>query len=177
MKIGLIRHFKVDCTYPKLMNSDEYNKWVNNYDIADVIENNVNLGKITWEKCFASDLYRAIKTAESVFKGEIIKTDILREVPMSAFTSKNLRLPCLIWSFVSRIAWLYSHESQKETKKETIDRINNFVQKIIKLNESNILVVSHGFFMYFLQKELIKNGFTGKRFTKVRNGTLFIFEK
>ncbi|WDV47105.1 histidine phosphatase family protein [Clostridiaceae bacterium M8S5] len=177
MKVGLIRHFKVDCQYHKLLNSDEYNKWATNYDIADVIENTVRMGDIKWDRCYASDLHRAVKTANTVYKGNIIQSDILREVPMASFTNRKIVLPCKIWSAISRIAWLFSHKSQKESKHETINRVKKTVNEIINLDTSNILLVSHGFFLYFLQKELIKNGFKGKKFTKLRNGELVVFEK
>lgn len=176
MKIGLVRHFKVDCSYPKVMNSHSYNKWAENYDIADVIANKVDLHNIDWQKCYASDLPRAIKTAQSIYKGNITKLNSLREVPMSSFTDRSLKLPCTIWSIASRLAWLRSHKSQPEFKHETLRRVKDSFKVITESNNENTLVVSHGFFLYFFQKELFKNGFRGKKFYKLKNGTLYVFE-
>lgn len=39
MYIGLVRHFKVDCNAQKFMTSDEFEKWVIEYDSSDVIGN------------------------------------------------------------------------------------------------------------------------------------------
>ena len=47
MKIGLVRHFKVDTDYPENVDLLAYNSWVKIYDQLDVIENPVDLrGKV-----------------------------------------------------------------------------------------------------------------------------------
>ncbi|WP_144461932.1 histidine phosphatase family protein [Siminovitchia fortis] len=48
---------------------------------------------------------------------------------------------------------------------------------IKKKEEKNILIVSHGFFLYVLAKELEKQGYAGARKRRFENGRLYIYEK
>lgn len=72
MYIGLVRHFKVDWDAQAFMTSNDFEKWAIKYDDSGVIENKFETQNIKWDKCFSSDLSRAIKTSETIFKGEII---------------------------------------------------------------------------------------------------------
>lgn len=177
MRIGLVRHFKVNLAHSRLVTSKGFQEWADKYDIADVIENEVNLDPADWDKCYSSDLPRAVKTAETIYNGEISKTPLLREVPMSPMFRCSIRLPHVFWSVFCRVAWFFSHRSQVERRKQTKKRIMEFLKYIEKEKDINILVVCHGFFMYFLQKELKKRGFQGKIKKRIKNGTLYVFER
>ncbi|WP_259473515.1 hypothetical protein [Clostridium estertheticum] len=93
MNIGLVRHFKVSCYTKMFMTSADFKQWVKQYDNSDITENKFKIGNIKWDKCFLSDLSRAIKTSQSIFKGEIIKTQLLREVPIAPIFNTNIKLP------------------------------------------------------------------------------------
>lgn len=116
MNIGLVRHFKVDCNAQTFMTSDDFEKWALEYDNSDTIENKFETQNIKWDKCFSSDLPRAIKTSETIFKGAIIKTQLLREVPLSPIYKTNLKLPHSLWCIAARVAWSLKHKSQTENK-------------------------------------------------------------
>lgn len=68
MYIGLVRHFKVDCDAQVFMASNDFEKWVIKYDDSGVIENKFETQNVKWDKCFSSDLPRAIKTAQTILK-------------------------------------------------------------------------------------------------------------
>ena len=177
MKIGLIRHFKVNNLPAKFMNSKDFIDWVDLYDNADVILNEIDIKTLEWNKCYTSDLPRAIKTVEAIFKGEIIKTSELREVPLYPIFNTNFKLPHILWSICGRIAWLFSHKSQSEGKAQTEKRVKAFLDSIDDNEDINILIVSHGFLMNTFQKELTIRGFQGNRIKSARNGVLYMFEK
>ena len=126
MNIGLVRHFKVDSDTQVFMTSDDFEKWVLKYDNSDIKENKVEIEHIKWEKCFTSDLPRAMKTSETIFKGEIIKSELLREVPLSPIFKTNIKLPYVFWCITGRLAWNFQHKSQIEAKKDTKRRQMNF---------------------------------------------------
>lgn len=176
MKIGLIRHFKVNCKPKIFMSSKDFEDWAVLYDDADVIQNEVNLSNIQWNKCYSSDLSRALKTADAIFTGKTIKTPKLREVPLSPIFKTNVKLPYLLWCICGRAAWLFTHKSQVENKKQTENRINKFLDSIEENEDINILVVTHGFFMHQFQKELTKRGYKGGQIKSIKNGILYIFE-
>lgn len=177
MNIGLIRHFKVDCDKVLFMTSDEFKALVRKYDEDDIIENDIDLGNIKWNKCFSSDLHRAVKTAESIFKEEITKTNLLREVPISPIFKSNVKLPYIFWAISGRCAWFFYHKSQKESRKDTEKRIDEFLSDIDLDSNENILIVCHGFFMNTLQKKLKDRGFKGKVIKRPKNGTLYLYTK
>ncbi|MBU3214006.1 phosphoglycerate mutase family protein [Clostridium estertheticum] len=177
MNIGLVRHFKVNCCTKMFMTSTDFNQWVKQYDNSDVIENKFKIGDIKWDKCFSSDLSRAIKTSQSIFKGEIIKTQLLREVPIAPIFNTNIKIPYIFWCISGRFAWLFQCKSQTENKKDTQKRVNEFLDSIKDESSNNILIVCHGFFMNTLQKELKSRGVTGRTIRTPKNGTLYLYKK
>lgn len=176
MKIGIVRHFKVNCPAPKFMNSDEFIEYQNNYDIESVIKNEVNLDEKMWSVCYCSTLPRAVTTAESIYHGKIIKTDLLREVPMSPRRKTKHRLPWFWWNVDARLAWTQNHKSQKEGSAETQKRVKKFLEMINFESNQNILIVSHGFVTFTLVRKLKKLGFKGEIPIHVRNGQLYVLD-
>lgn len=177
MKIGLVRHFEVVNSRSKFMTSEEFEEWTSIYDTAPVRQDYLDENQIKWEKCFSSDLPRALSTTKCIYKGEIIKTKELREVPISPILKTNIKLPFTLWCILGRMAWLYSHKSQDETKAETEKRVRNFISHVISLQENNILLATHGFLMKYIQEYLLKQGFKGEKYVKAKNGKIYIFEK
>ncbi|PLS15971.1 phosphoglycerate mutase [Bacillus sp. M6-12] len=176
MKIGLLRHFKVTRGYPnKIVTSAELMQWIKEYDASDVEENEIDLCDIKWNICYASDLSRAEITARKAFEGEIIFLEELREIPLSPFFRKNIRLPLPVHLLFIRIAWLFNHKSQPLSKKDVSRRINMILDKVLE-QDDNVLIVSHGGVMMFMRKELMKRGFTGPKFRTADNGKLYIFK-
>jgi len=181
MRIGIIRHFKVNCHKILFMTSKEFKEWEENYNKSDVIINNVELRGIKWDKCYSSTLIRAIVTAQHVYKGNIVKNDLIRETIIDPIFKINFKLPYWFWAVSGRLAWYFNHKSQEENKILTKDKARKFVEALIdeaKIEGTeNILIVTHGFFMYSLQKELKKRGFIGKLIISPKNGILYLYKK
>jgi len=181
MRIGLVRHFKVDCHKSLFMTSKEFKEWEENYNKSDIIRNDVELMGIKWDKCYSSTLIRAIMTAQDVYKEDIVKNDLIRETIIDPIFKSNFKFPYWFWAVGGRIAWYFNHKSQEENKIITKDKVIKFVDELQdeakKEGRQNILVVTHGFFMYSLQKELKKRGFKGKLITSPKNGVLYLYKK
>lgn len=176
MKIGLVRHFKViSPNGSNMLNSKEFNNRMDGYDVYPVKPNNLEINSAEWEVCFVSTLSRARTTAETIFNGKIIYTPLIVEVPLSSFTQTNKKIHYMVWQILGRVAWLFSHKSQKECIKQTFDRIDEFIKTIEKSQHNNVLIVSHGFFMKVLVHKLKKNGFKGQIDFSPQNGKLYIF--
>lgn len=175
MKIGLIRHFKVDLKRNNFMTSEKYNKYMAEYDIAGVIKNEIVIDK-EWDKCYCSTLNRAIITAKTVYHGPIIITDKLVEIPSKALISTLIPLPYHLWAVLNRAAWIRNHISQPETRRVTLERINSIINVILQEKDKNILIVSHAGTLYEIQKILRRKGFRGDRFLKPKNGKLYELE-
>lgn len=178
MRIGLVRHFKVNLPRKRFMTSKEFNEHTYNYDKADVIPNELVIDK-DWDKCYCSTLPRAVTTAQTIYHGEIIQSDKLIEVPVGAPWKVNFKIPYKLWAVLARIAWIRHHVSQPENRNNTLKRLNEILNTIINENDdnSNILIVSHAGALYEIRKMLLQKGFRGDRFITASNGKLYVYKK
>lgn len=46
-----------------------------------------------WETCYCSDLSRSIETARYIYKGTIIESSLIREVPIAPIFESGIKLP------------------------------------------------------------------------------------
>jgi broad specificity phosphatase PhoE len=176
MRVGLVRHFEVDCLHKRLLSSDEFQKWVKEYDCSPIRVVDTVVNQYKWEKCYCSDLPRAINTAKSIYKGSILESSLIREVPIMPVFKSKIKLPHVFWLIAGRIAWFLSHPSQTELIEQTKDKVEKFVSEIIAESEESVLVVTHGFLMIQLQKELKNRGFFGDHFRNAECGKIYLFE-
>lgn len=173
MRIGLLRHFKVDCPHKRLMTSKEFRDWSEKYEHSRILKKHVEMYGIQWDICYASDIPRAVATAQEVYSGNIILDKLLREVDNAPFLhTDRIRLPFFLWHVCGRFAWLFKSKSQPETIEGTRRRIREFLASI-DWSQENILIVCHGFMMFNLCLELFKLGFHGTKLRRVRNGVLY----
>lgn len=173
MRIGLLRHFKVNCPHAKMMTSSEFREWSEKYEVSKVIKKKVDMYDIEWDICYASDLPRAITTAKEVYSGNLKIDKLLREVDNAPFINTDrIRLPFEVWHVCGRLAWFFKSKSQPETRIQTRKRINDFLDRI-DWSKDNVLIVFHGFMLYNFQKELRKRGFLGEKLKLVKNGVLY----
>ena len=176
MKIGLVRHFKVNCPHKHMMTSEEFREWSQKYEHAGVIKNKVNMYGIDWDICYSSDLQRAVTTAKEVYSGNIYVDKLLREVDNAPFIhTERLKLPFSIWHFCGRLAWFFRSRSQPENIKGTRRRVHHFFRNL-DWSKDNVLIVSHGFLIFNFIFELFRLGFVGKEVHRVKNGILYIYE-
>ena len=170
--IYFLRHFKVKDNSKSWLNSEEFNQWVKSYDTFELEYNSVVLPK-NIDKIYVSSQNRAIKSADFLNLNYKIN-DLLVDVPIKSFIYTRFKLPKWLWLFVGRLAWFFNLK-QLETKEETNERIENFIQNL-DMN-SNILIISHGFFMILLLKKLKKIGYRGDIPRRIGNGKVYILEK
>ena len=176
MILGIIRHFKVDFTPKRFLYSPgQFAEVMGEYDTLPVIPNSIKLIESEWNICYCSTLPRARETAEKIYNGKIIYTDLLKEIPISPVTYKKIKLPAFWWHIAARIAWYRNGDSQKEPRRVSIERINKLLDEIGNSGYNKILIVSHGFFMEVLFKELIKKGMNGTYELHPKNGKLYLF--
>jgi broad specificity phosphatase PhoE len=177
MKLGLVRHFKVITDYKTFLTSQEFAQAMKIYDVSPVKKNGLIIDTSEWDICYSSSLSRAVTTAETIYDKEIIKTDLIVEVPISPFTKMNIKLPISIWHIAARIAWSKSHKSQPENINGTKERINKFYEILKKSGYENILIVAHGYFLHLFYQEMKKKGFIGDLDFSIKNGTLYELRK
>jgi len=173
MKLGLVRHFKVITNEKSLLSTEEFVNTMAHYDVAPVKKNGLKINSADWDICYCSTLPRALTTAETIYDKEIIKTDLIVEVPISPFTKRNFKLPLTIWHIAARIAWYRSHKSQIENINGTKKRIKKFYEIILSSGYERILIVAHGYFLRMFYEEMKKKGFRGEIELNIKNAQLY----
>ncbi len=173
MRIGLVRHFKVKHAYPRkiFVGYEELVKWFDHYELADIEHQDIDLCEVTWDKCYSSSTSRALKTAERIFDGHIIQRDELKELNFLPLMNKNYKLPLILWALLIRNKSM----SSNRVTEQYAAKLSAFLDEILLVKDKNVLIASHGFVMMFLQKELIKRGFTGDKFKTPINGKIYVF--
>lgn len=176
MKVGLVRHLEV--VAPKrdgLMTSKEFARWAAKYEESGVMLAGAETKYSNWSKCICSSSKRAIETASLLYGKDIIKTDLIREVPIAPVFTAKTRLPSVFWLIAGRIAWLLSHKSQREIYGDTLKRVRLFVAEVLLDKKEDILIVSHGFIMKLISQELAKQKFRGPKIRKAKHGRLYMY--
>jgi len=176
LKIGLVRHYKVVKGFPKglSLTANELNQWFEEYNASDIEIGNADISEIPWDICYSSDLFRAKKTAEYIYDGNIIFSSELRELKPPLFKG-NMKLPFFMWVIIARIRGLFDPIVKAEIK-EGKKRVASFFDQNISQHQ-NVLIVGHGGMMMYMRKELLKRGYKGPSFTIPKNGEIYIFEK
>lgn len=179
MKIGLVRHFKVDMnTDTGNIESKNFDKLQDKYDISDVIPKEVDLRDIDWNKCYSSNLPRAKKTAELIYNGEIIENSLIREVDIRFSQEIEGEYDYQTWGFHSILGWGKDAPYVAETYSESQERVRKFLDILEKEidNGDNTLLVCHGLIMRVIEEELKERGFKGETIVAPDNGDLYLFE-
>lgn len=178
MRVGLIRHFRVQKAYPEklLVTSAEVGQWLTEYDTAEVRVDEVELGGVYWKRCYSSDLPRALATARAIFHGQIQVRKELREIPAHVHAQSRLKLPFLLWATIGRAGWFFNAKAHQPTNQAVRQRVSAVLDEILQ-SEEDVLIVSHAALMRNLQLELRRRGFHGPRFGMAKNGRLYLFER
>lgn len=176
--LGLCRHFAFkDVSDWKLMSSRDFRDWIFwNENILP--EENSGASLEGWDICFSSDLPRAKKTAEVLSRTIPLHIDAaFREIPFHPF-SIPLILPKGAWLFLSRLIWLTGFRgSLIEPKQKSLLRAKKAARFLSEKKESKILVVTHGFFMHLLTRELRCLDFSGSVPTVPKYGKIYMFTR
>ena len=81
-------------------------------------------------------------------------------LPATAQIGSKIKLPLIFWNILGSLQWLFN-SSKQEGIKANKERAEKFCDDLIYKGEDAILI-THGFFMIILLKELKKRGFIVK---------------
>ena len=177
MRIGLARHFRVQEPWPAgRVTLAELLAWRRRYDQAAVCPVPVEDQSARWSRCYASDLPRAVATAEAMYAGGIILHAGLREAEFAALPGLHGRFPVWVWRILIRVAWTAGHSSQRSLRDDFVRRVSA-VADVIEAQAESALVVSHAGTMIYLRKELARRGFHGPKFGVAEHARVYEFER
>lgn len=165
MKAVVIRHGKVAYQWRSFSTSEQFDRDCEAYDKALVTPLTVDVPVEELHKIYISSLSRSRETAVQIFgekalvsEERLTESRLLDEVPLRASVASKTKLPLGFWNLSGRLQWIFNNPRQQETRKETIQRAEQFIQLILR-DGKDCAVVTHGFFMQVLIRCMKKNGF------------------
>ena len=174
MTLHLIRHFKVTESSPLWLTPKEFNEWIDIYDTSPINPFPVTLPqKIDLFLC--STYSRTRRSIKSITQNEVIYLESLIEVDPKVECTIKLKLPKYLWFFISRWKW-YKNKLQGENLTDSQLRAKELLNYVRESQKEDVFILSHGFFMKVLEKELLVQGFKGKMNFRPRNGKIYTFK-
>ncbi len=178
MKAVVIRHAEVGFRWSRRCTSAGFDLDCSRYDRAPIKEISCRIPRIGYRRIYVSELSRSRATAERLFPDrEYTESGLINEVPLrSAFDTKK-KMPLWFWNIAGRLQWFANNHRQPEGRSQTRKRARRFVRFILK-EKRDCAVVTHGFFMHTLLREMKKTGFrTDRSSAGYKNGEYVIAEK
>jgi len=172
MIIGLVRHYKVEKAFPGkfLVSYEEVKKWFDDYEFADIARPASSPDSEEWDECYCSPAKRALETAQNLHTHPKVSDD-LNELNVLRLLDQKRKLPFIYWGILIRNKSLARHAMTIDFEK----RIVRFVDQLLQKEVEKVLIVSHGFVMIYLQKELLKRGFASPKIRIPKHGKVYRF--
>lgn len=145
INLYVVRHGSTDLAENNILQGHLHNP-INKKGFSEVLKVSQKLKNIHFNSIFSSDLKRAVQTAEIIkknvcFKGEVQKTRLLRELDFGDFTGKYRT------AIMKKCPKLFRDVSFKcpngESYLDLKDRVSNFLHRLIKKENGNLLIVTH----------------------------------
>lgn len=178
MKVVIIRHAEVDFCWSRRCTSEGFDSDCSGYDGASIKRINNRIPRIEYQRIYISELSRSRDTAEKLFpECEYTESGLINEVPLRSSFDTEKKMPLWFWNVSGRLQWFINCARQTEGHDKTQERARQFVAMIDNEN-ADCAVVTHGFFMHTLLREMKKAGFrTNKSYVEYKNGDYVIAEK
>ncbi len=178
MKVVIIRHAEVDFFWSSRCTSEEFDKECSEYDKAPIKDTECKITHFDYQSICISTLSRSRDTAKRLFVKAVLKeTGLINEVPLKSSFDTGKKLPLWFWNISGRLQWIFNASRQPEGRSQTRMRAREFIEMLCR-DESNGVVVTHGFYMHTLLRELKKAGFkTSKSRSAYKNGEYVIAER
>ena len=123
---------------------------------------------------FISSLPRSRDTATDLFDSRPRQTEWIDEVPLRSSFDTKIRLPLWFWNLSGRLQWFVNSSRQPEGRIRTRARAKKMVDLLCR-EEVDGAIVTHGFFMITLLREMKRAGFRiSKSHAKYQNGEYVI---
>ena len=178
MKVIIIRHGPVAYDWERTYSSCEFDKACTQYDKAPIMRMPYDIPVCNSKQVYVSSLSRSLDTAIEIFGNkDYICTELVSEVPLGSSFDCRMELPLWFWNIMGRVQWLLNINRQVESRKETKARASKFIELLNNYGCDSV-VVTHGFYMHTLVKEMQKAGFKiSKSMRNYKNGDYVVAEK
>ena len=175
MRVVIIRHAEVDFCWSRRCTSELFDSECRKYDLFPIKNVSYKIPKNVYRKIYVSEYSRSQDTAKKLFpNGEYFESGLINEVPLKSSFDTKVNMPLWFWNLTGRLQWFVNSGRQVEGRRQTRERAKEFVE-MIGNDDMDVAIVTHGFFMHTLLKEMKKVGFkmTGAS-VKFKNGEYVI---
>ena len=178
LKVFVIRHGKVDFSWSRSCTSGDFDKECKAYDTSPIRKENIRFPETKCQKIYVSTLSRSRETAKEIFgEKEFMESKLIHEVPLRSAFDTTKKLPLWFWNTAGRLQWFVNSKRQPEGRYQTRKRAKQFVKRLCIENE-DCAIVTHGFYMHMLIKEMKRAGFTiEKNALHYKNGQAIVCRK
>lgn len=129
------------------------------YDFSPIRNVTYSVPQTAYQKIYVSELSRSKDTAKILFPDEeFFESCLINEVPLKSSFDTKMNMPLWFWNLTGRLQWFINCKRQAEGRRQTRDRAKEFVE-LIRNDDMDVAVVTHGFYMHTLLQEMKKVGF------------------
>lgn len=169
MKIIFIRHGKPDAPKSGKLNTHEFHRWIEAYNLANLDTSQPPPEQVVAIACqcnvvICSDLRRSVHSAELLGVRDIARIDsIFREVELPYCTTSIPELSPASWLIMLRILWFLGYAANCESRATAMQRAvtaGDFLHEKALANNT-VLLVGHSIFNNFIGKQLKAKGWQG----------------
>jgi len=168
--IYLLRHFKVIDGSEVMMNSERFDRWVDDYDRYALEYTDVSFPLV--DTIYCSTMQRCRKSADYFHLDSIISETLIEVASKAAFQTR-IKFPKSFWLLIDRISW-YFNRSKHENRSDTIKRADEFINTLD--TSKDLLIISHGLFLKVLCQRLKLRGYHGDVGLSMKNGRIYKLE-
>ncbi len=158
MKVIVIRHGAVDFRRSRRCNSAVFDREGAAYDQAPLKRAAYAAPQGKFNTVYVSTLPRSRETAQLMFPGsDLQESGLIHEVPCRSAFDSRIKMPLWLWFLIGRLQWAAGSARQPEKRRDTVKRSRQFIESLCR-DSADCAVVTHGFFMHILLRELKKAG-------------------
>ncbi len=159
MSVVIIRHAEVDFCWSRRCTSEMFDSECGKYDFSPIRNVTYSVPQTAYQKIYVSELSRSKDTAKILFPDEeFFESCLINEVPLKSSFDTKMNMPLWFWNLTGRLQWFINCKRQAEGRRQTRDRAKEFVE-LIRNDDMDVAVVTHGFYMHTLLQEMKKVGF------------------
>ncbi len=177
MKVVIIRHAEVNFNWSRRCRSEKFDSECGKYDHSPIKSVTYSIPQIAYRRIYVSELSRSRDTAEILFPGgTYYESGFINEVPLKSSFDTKMNMPLWFWNLTGRLQWYINCKRQVEGHRQTRKRAKEFIELIGKDGKDSA-VVTHGFYMHTLLREMKKAGYRIENSSvKFKNGECVIAE-
>ena len=178
MRVVIIRHAEVDFCWSGRCTSEMFDSECRKYDISPIRNVAYSIPNTVYQKIYVSELARSKDTAKILFPNrEYFESRLINEVPLKSGFDTKMNMPLWFWNLTGRLQWFINCRRQVEGHRQTRERAKEF-SELIRKDDMDAAVITHGFYMHTLLQEMKKVGFRMMGSSvKFKNGEYVIAEK